>query len=48
MPMTEMQVGDQAFRYDREATAAIYAGLMGGWAEKCGTVCTIMAVGSFL
>jgi hypothetical protein len=38
MPMTEMQVGDQVFRYDREATAAIYERLMGGWAEKCGCV----------
>ena len=26
MPMTELQAGDQAIRYDREATAAIYAG----------------------
>ncbi len=35
MPMTEMQVGDQTIRYDREATAAIYAGLTNGWAEDC-------------
>ncbi len=27
MPMTELRVGDQTVRYDREATAAIYAGL---------------------
>lgn len=33
-----MQVGDQTIRYDREATAAIYAGLDGGWAERCGCV----------
>jgi hypothetical protein len=35
MPMTEMHLGDQTIRYDREATAAIYAGLRGGWAEGC-------------
>jgi hypothetical protein len=38
MPMTEMQVGDQTVRYDREATAAIYARLKNGWAEDCGCV----------
>ena len=38
MPMSEMQVGDQVIRYDREATAAIYAGLRNGWAEDCGCV----------
>lgn len=36
--MTEMQVGDQTVRYDREATAAIYARLENGWAEACGCV----------
>lgn len=36
--MMEMQVGDQTVRYNREATAALYASLMGGWAEKCGCV----------
>ena len=36
--MTEMQVGDQTVRYDREATAAIYASLRNGWAEDCGCV----------
>jgi len=36
--MTEMQVGDQTIRYDREATAAIYSGLKNGWAEDCGRV----------
>jgi hypothetical protein len=38
MPMTELQAGDQAIRYDREATAAIYAGLKHGYAEECGCV----------
>jgi hypothetical protein len=38
MPMTEMRVGDQIIRYDREATAAIYASLRHGWAEDCGCV----------
>jgi hypothetical protein len=33
--MAEVHVGDQIVRYDREATAAIYAGLKGGWAESC-------------
>jgi hypothetical protein len=33
MPMTEMNFGDQTVRHDREATAAIYASLNGGWAE---------------
>jgi hypothetical protein len=36
MPITEMRVGDQTVRYDREATAAIYASLRNGWAEGCG------------
>ena len=36
--MTEMQVGDQTVRYDREATSAIYASLRNGWAEDCGCV----------
>ena len=36
--MTEIRVGDQTILYDREATAAIYAGLKGGWAEDCGCV----------
>jgi len=35
MAMTDMHMGDQIVRYDREATAAIYAGLDGGWAEEC-------------
>ena len=35
MPMTEMQVGDQTVRYDREATAAAYGTLDHGGAETC-------------
>src|SRR5579859_1378114 len=38
MPMIEMQAGDQVIRHDRDATAAIYASLKGGWAENCGCV----------
>ena len=38
MPMTAAKVGDQAIRYDREATAAIYGGLKQGYAEECGCV----------
>jgi|CZKS01.1.fsa_nt_gi hypothetical protein len=33
--MVEMQVGDQTIRYDRRATARIYASITTGWAEKC-------------
>jgi len=33
--MIEMHLGDQIVLYDREATAAIYAGLKGGWADDC-------------
>ena len=36
MPLLEMQIGDQVIRYDREATAAIYANMKSGWAEPCG------------
>jgi hypothetical protein len=35
MRMTELRIGEQTIRYDREATAAIYASLKGGWAEDC-------------
>jgi hypothetical protein len=38
MPMMEMRIDDQTFRYDPEATAAIYARLRTGWAEDCGCV----------
>lgn len=31
-----MAIDDQTFRYDPEATAAIYATLRTGWAETCG------------
>jgi hypothetical protein len=36
MPMTEMQVGDQTIRYDRDRTAVAYRTLEHGFAEKCG------------
>jgi hypothetical protein len=36
--MTEMRVGDQTVRYDRDATVAIYGKMVGGFAEKCGCV----------
>jgi hypothetical protein len=36
MPMTELQMGDQTIRYDRDATAAIYKSLEHGFAEECG------------
>jgi len=38
MPMTEMRIGDQAVRYDREATAAVYGKLEHGFAEECGCI----------
>src|SRR6266700_2272343 len=38
MPMTEMRIGDQTIRYDRDATAAIYGIIEYGFAEKCGCV----------
>ncbi len=38
MPLVEVQVGDQTIRYDREATAQIYATTTTGWAERCGCV----------
>jgi hypothetical protein len=34
--MTEMRIGDQTIRYDRDATAAIYGIIEHGFAEKCG------------
>jgi hypothetical protein len=34
--MTQLQIGDQTVRYDRAATAAIYANLERGFAEECG------------
>lgn len=44
MPMTEARAGDQAVRYDRQATAA-YAGMKHGSPEKCGCVGEIFALG---
>jgi hypothetical protein len=38
MPMTEMRVGDQTIRYDRDATAAAYRTLELGSAEECGCI----------
>jgi len=34
--MAELQIGDQAVRYDRDATAAVYAAMQCGDAEWCG------------
>jgi len=34
--MTELQVGDQTIRFDREATIVAYGSLEHGFAEKCG------------
>jgi hypothetical protein len=36
MPMTEMRIGDQTIRYDRDATAAVYRTINRGDAEECG------------
>ena len=36
--MTEMQIGDQTIRYDRDATAAVYGTLEHGFAEQCGCI----------
>ena len=36
--MTEMRVGDQTIRYDRDATAAVYGSLEHGFAEKCSCI----------
>lgn len=33
--MTEVRIGDQIIRFDREATIAIYANEKNGWAEDC-------------
>jgi hypothetical protein len=38
MPLTEMQIGDQTIRYDRDATAAVYNNLEHGFAEECGCI----------
>ena len=36
MPMTEIRIGDQTIRYDREATSALYGTIERGGAEECG------------
>lgn len=36
--MTEMRIGDQTIRYDRDATAAVYGSLEHGSAEECGCI----------
>src|ERR1017187_10306563 len=38
MPMTEMRIGDQAIRFDRDATAVAYGSLENGFAERCGCI----------
>jgi hypothetical protein len=38
MSMTEMQIGDQTIRYDRDATAAVYGTKEHGFAEGCGCI----------
>ena len=38
MPMTEMRVGDQTIRYDRDATASVYRTLERGSTEECGCI----------
>ena len=36
--MTEMRIGDQTIRCDRDATAAAYGSLEHGYAKKCGCI----------
>ena len=36
--MTEMRIGDQTIRYDRDATVAAYRSLEQGFAEECGCI----------
>ena len=36
--MTELRIGDQTIRHDRDRTAAIYKSLDHGFAEKCGCI----------
>lgn len=38
MPMTEMQIGSQTIRYDRDATTAVYRLVERGDAEECGCI----------
>jgi hypothetical protein len=42
--MTEMRIGDQTIRCDRDATAEVYRSLEHGFAEECGCIfCTNFA-----
>ena len=38
MPVTELRIGDQSIRYDRDRTAAAYGTIEQGDAERCGCV----------
>jgi hypothetical protein len=38
MSLTEMRIGDQTIRHDREATAAVYETVKQGEAEVCGCI----------
>jgi hypothetical protein len=38
MAMTEMRIGDQTIRYDRDATAAVYGTINRGDTEECGCI----------
>jgi hypothetical protein len=38
MPMTEMRIGDQTIRYDRDATAGVYGTVEHGDTERCGCI----------
>jgi hypothetical protein len=38
MPMTEVQIGDQTVRYDRDATTAAYQTLERGGTEECACI----------
>src|SRR6266568_3905906 len=43
--MTELHLGDQTIRYDRDATAAVYGTLKRGGLEECGCLfCRNLAV----
>jgi hypothetical protein len=33
--MTELRIGDQLIRFDREATVAAYSDVPQGWADQC-------------
>lgn len=38
MTFTEMRVGDQAIRHDRDRTLRVYSGLENGVADECGCI----------